>query len=155
MKKIVFYVLVILALAFIVMQFFQPERPVVKVTEDHLFEQVRVSEDMQVILKTSCLDCHSDQTRYLWYHYIMPVGWMVNNHITEGRADLNLSQWGNMELLDQITALDKMCEEVEEDHMPLKSYLLIHRDAKLSDQQKAQLCDWTKKMSEELLMKME
>lgn len=154
MKKIVVYGIAVLAVVFIIMQFFQPEKPVVAVTGDHLFEQVQVSEDIQAMLRTSCLDCHSDQTRYLWYHYIMPVGWMVNNHITEGKAELNLSEWGNMELLDKITALDNMCEEVENDQMPLKSYLLIHRNAKLSDEQKTQLCEWTKKLSEELLMEM-
>ncbi len=155
MKKFILYTVVILAVIFITMQFFQPERPVVEMTGDHMFEQVMVSDDIQELLKTSCLDCHSDQTRYLWYHYIMPVGWMVNNHIRDGKADLNLSNWGNMEVLDRMTALDKMCEEVEEGHMPLKSYLLIHRDAKLSDEQKAQLCEWTGKLSEELLMELE
>ncbi len=154
MKKIIIYGVAILAVVFIVMQFFQPEKPVVAVTGDHLFEQVQVSEDIQAMLKTSCLDCHSDQTRYLWYHYIMPVGWMVNNHITEGKADLNLSEWGKMEVLDQMSILDEMCEEVESGHMPLKSYLLIHRDARLSEEQKTLLCEWTKKLSEELLLKM-
>lgn len=155
MKKVLLYAFVILAVVFTAMQFFQPERPEVEVTSDHLFKQVPVSDDIQVMLKTSCLDCHSDQTRYLWYHYIMPVGWLVNDHITEGKAELNLSEWGNMELLDRMTALDKMCEEVENDHMPLKSYLIIHRNARLSDEQKAQLCDWTKKLNDELLMEME
>jgi hypothetical protein len=155
MKKIILYTVVFFAVALIVMQFFQPERPVVEVTNDHLFEQVQLPENIKTMLRTSCLDCHSDQTRYLWYHYVMPVGWMVNNHITEGRADLNLSEWGSMDLLDRMTALDKMCEEVENDHMPLKSYLLIHRNAKLSDEQKEQLCEWTKKLSEELLTEME
>jgi hypothetical protein len=102
------------------MQFFQPEKPVVEVTGDHLFEQVQVPENIQAMLRTSCLDCHSDQTRYLWYHYVMPVGWMVNNHITEGKADLNLSEWGNMDLLDRMTALDNMCEEVENDQYAVK-----------------------------------
>lgn len=154
MKKIILYTILLLALAFIVMQFFQPERKTAEITGDHLFRQAQVPENMQNMLTTSCLDCHSDQTRYLWYHYIMPMGWMVNNHITEGKSELNLSHWGTMETLDRITALDKMCEEVENGHMPLKSYLLIHRDAQLSDEQKTALCDWTQKLSEELLMEM-
>ncbi|MFW6289457.1 MAG: heme-binding domain-containing protein [Mariniphaga sp.] len=141
MKKIVWYVIAILVATFLVMQFFQPERPAVEATDAHLFRQVQVPENIQTMLKTSCLDCHSDQTRYLWYHYIMPVGWMVNNHIEDGKADLNLSEWGDMELLDRVTALDKMCEEVEQGHMPLKSYLLMHRDAELSEEQKTQLCN--------------
>jgi hypothetical protein len=154
MKKVILYIILFLLLVFIIMQFFQPDKPREEITNNHLYLQNQVPENIQAILRTSCLDCHSDQTNYLWYHYVMPAGWMVNKHITDGKAELNLSNWGDMELLEQLTALEKICEEVENGDMPLKQYLLIHRNAKLTDEQKELLCGWTDKLSEELLMKL-
>jgi hypothetical protein len=43
-----------------------------------------------------------------------------------------------------------MCEEVEKGDMPLKSYLLLHSSAKLSDADRRVLCEWTKQEGERL-----
>jgi hypothetical protein len=152
--KWVIRILLILVVIFIILQFFRPERITEEITEDHLFEQEDVPEEIRSLLVKSCLDCHSMQTRYLWYHRIMPASYLVNNHITEGREDLNLSYWGKMEQVQQLTALDKMCEEVENGNMPLKSYLLMHPGAKFSDEEKEIFCNWIENMNESILIKM-
>ena len=155
MKKFLKITLFVLLVGFIVIQFFQPEKTNEEITELHFFNQLEVPEEIQVLLTNSCLDCHSSQTRYLWYHHVSPVSWFINDHIIEGREELNLSDWKNLSVLDQISALDEMCEEVENGNMPLKPYLLLHPDAKLSEEEKEMLCEWVKELSEELILKVE
>lgn len=141
-------------IAFIILLLMEPERITEEMTPDHIFEQTTVPDDVRTLLVNSCLDCHSTQTRYLWYHRIPPASFLVNRHITEGRESLNLSEWGKLEPLQQLTSLDKMCQEIENGSMPLQQYLWMHPKAKLSDEEKIVICAWTEKESENLLIKM-
>ena len=154
MKKYFRIIFVILVALFVFIQFFQPERNRGEITAAHLMEQEMLDDEIKTVLKNACLDCHSNQTTYLWYHKIAPVSWMINDHITEGKKEMNLSEWGNWEPLDQIGALDKMAEEIESGEMPLKPYVLMHPKAKLTEEQKEQFYAWAEKLSEELLLKM-
>ncbi|WP_372947977.1 heme-binding domain-containing protein [Mariniphaga sp.] len=154
MKKFFRIFIILLIAIFVVIQFFQPEKNRGEITKAHLLEQGVVDDEMKTVLKNACLDCHSNQTTYLWYHQIAPVSWMINQHITDGKAELNLSEWGNWEPLDQIGALDKMADEIKSNEMPLKPYVLMHPKAKLTEEQKEQFYAWAEKLSEELLIKM-
>lgn len=154
MKKYFWIIFVILVALFVIIQFFQPEKNQGEITAAHLLEQGVVDEEMKTILKNACLDCHSNQTTYLWYHQIAPVSWLINNHITDGKAELNLSEWGNWEPLDQIGALDNMADEIKSGEMPLKPYVLMHPKAKLTEEQKEQFYAWAEKLSEDLLLKL-
>jgi len=151
MRKFIRALLAILLVAFIVLQFFQPEKTTAEITSDHLFKQQTISKNIQVSLNNACMDCHSDQTRYLWYHHISPVSWMVSKHIEEGKDELNFSDWGKLDIYDKIEMVEEICSEVERSKMPLESYTVMHPRAKLSDEQKAELCAWTEKMGMELL----
>ena len=135
-------------------QFFQPDKNRGEMTSDHMFKQMNLPEDIQIMLKNACLDCHSNQTTYLWYHQIAPVSWMINQHITDGKKELNLSEWGQWDMMGKLTSLDKMKEEVEKGTMPLKPYILMHPKAKLTEEQKKRFYDWIEKLSEEMLVKM-
>ena len=150
MKKIFKILFILLIVAFVLIQFFQPEKNLGEASSNHIFEVEDVPENIKGMLKTACLDCHSNQTQYKWYHKPAPVSWMISDHIIVGKEELNLSDWGEMDISDKITTLEEMCSELERDKMPLKSYLIMHRDAKFSDEQKAEFCRW----SEELALKM-
>ena len=50
--------------------------------------------NITTILKTSCYDCHSNETTYPWYTNISPLSWWIKHHINEGREELNFSEWG-------------------------------------------------------------
>ena len=43
------------------------------------------------ILKRSCYDCHSHETRWPWYGYVAPVPWLLAYNVAEARSELNLS----------------------------------------------------------------
>jgi hypothetical protein len=99
-------------------------------------------DSVQQILKTSCYDCHSNNTVYPWYSYIQPVSWWLNDHIIEGKKELNFSEFANYNLARQYRKLEEISKEVKDDEMPLSSYTIIHRNAKLSAEQKLMLSNW-------------
>ena len=151
MKKLFKIVVIILFVVFVIIQFFQPDKNIGEVSANHIFEKEQVPEKIHTMLKNACLDCHSNQTNYLWYHNIAPVSWMVNKHVIAGKDELNLSDWGEQDIFDKIGVLEDICKEVERKKMPLKEYTAMHKEAKLSDEQIAELCAWTEKLGLELL----
>ena len=154
MRRFFRIVALIVVVAFIAIQFFQPEKNNGKITATHIFNTENIPENIKILLRNSCLDCHSDQTNYLWYHNIAPVSWMVNKHIVAGKKELNLSDWGKLETIDKISALGDIYDETERKKMPLKKYTFIHKDAKLSDEQIKTLCNWAEKTGAELMKAM-
>ena len=151
MKKILWAVIAVIVAAFIVSQFFRPDKNSAEITDDHILQQENIPEEVKEVLTNACLDCHSNTTNYQWFHHIVPVAWMINDHITEGKDELNLSEWGKLDAFSKMDALDEMCEEVEKGSMPIKSYTVIHSKARLSEEEKKVLCDWTKRLTEELM----
>jgi len=96
------------------------------------------------VLKNSCYDCHSYQTRYPWYANLAPVSWMLKNHIDEARKHLNFSKWGEYSMDKQNSLIEECVEEIQGDEMPLTSYTLMHSNAKLSSGSKQILVEWLK-----------
>lgn len=147
MKKIIKIVLIILAVVFIVIQFFRPERITTElVTENHIIKKLNVPESVQIILKRSCYDCHSSHTVWPWYSNIAPVSWLVADDVRKGRAKMNFSEWGKLSVSKQEKKLTDICDMISEDKMPLRNYLLLHPDARLSQQEKDILCSWVKSL---------
>jgi hypothetical protein len=86
------------------------------------------------LAQRACFDCHSNETEWPWYSYIAPISWRVTEHVRHGREHLNFSEWNRPN-----EDLEEIKEMVEEGKMPLWDYLLMHSDAKLSDEEKAAL----------------
>jgi hypothetical protein len=109
-----------------------------------LIALIKPDAEIVSILKVSCYDCHSNQPTYPWYTNIAPVSWWIKHHINEGSHHLNFSEWGNYSQKRKDHKLDECIEMVEEDEMPMSSYTLMHKDAKLSSAQKTLLLNWFK-----------
>ena len=105
-----------------------------------------VPEDVQAIIKTSCFDCHSNNAVYPWYTNVAPVSWWVKQHIDEGRDELNFSEWGTYSIKRKLHKLEEIEELIEEGEMPLNTYLWVHGEAKLTEQQQKKLINWTKEV---------
>ena len=101
-----------------------------------------VSADIQIVLKKSCYDCHSNNTVYPWYANIQPVGWWLQNHVNEGKRELNFSEFGSYPEKKAKHKFEEIEEMVNEGEMPLTSYTLIHGDAKLTAEQSSALASW-------------
>jgi len=144
-KKILKIVALVLFIGFVVIQFIRPDftNPPVNAA-DTLENSAQLPDNVKQILNRSCADCHSNETKYPWYSKIQPSAWFLKDHIDEGRHELNLSVWNTYEPRRKKRKLDEICEQVESREMPLPSYLWIHGDAKMSDEDIKTLCDWTK-----------
>ena len=109
--------------------------------------------EVREILQRSCYDCHSNRTEYPWYAEVQPVGWWLANHIKEGKRQLNLSEFGAYSAKRQVKKLEALCDEVKDHAMPLTSYTLIHRSAKLSDAQINAVCQWAEGVQDKMAEK--
>jgi len=98
--------------------------------------------EVEAILRGACYDCHSHETRWPWYSYVAPVSWLVAHDVEEARSEMSFSAWGRLDPREQREKREKMWEEVEEGKMPLKKYVVLHRSARLTDEQKRVLRDW-------------
>lgn len=133
-----------LAIIFVGIQFVRIERlnpPVV--AGETLESAVAVPADVSQILARSCNDCHSHNTTYPWYAQVQPFAFYLDDHILEGRSELNFSKFNTYEPKRKARKLEEICEEVTSKAMPLPSYLWIHGDAVLTQSQAQTLCDWT------------
>jgi heme-binding protein len=145
------WVAIVLIVIFIGIQFVRPGLTNPPVDESQtIFTRLQVPPDVASTLERSCRDCHSNKTVWPWYTQVAPVSWWLKNHVDEGRRDLNLSEWAKLPPDRQDRKLRQICDEVQDGQMPLASYLPMHPAAKLSEQDKKTLCDWTDKERERL-----
>lgn len=151
MRLIIKMFVVIGIIAFVTIQFFQPEKNLSEDVKNHIFTQEQLPEDVKEILKTSCVDCHSNNTTYLWYHKIAPVSWLVSKDVIKGKKELDFSEWGEMDDYDKIGAIEDIRQEIEQKTMPIKPYVMMHPDAKLTDEEVAVLIAWIDKKAGELV----
>lgn len=102
------------------------------------------------ILQRACYDCHSNNTAYPWYTAVQPVGWWLNRHVTEAKSELNFSEFATYSTKRAVRKLNHVADEVRERHMPLKSYLWLHGEAKLTAADIALLTTWAEDLADEL-----
>lgn len=113
-----------------------------EVSETTFTKTFDVPDNIQNLLKTSCYDCHSNNTIYPWYNKVQPVSWFLEHHIKEAKAALNFSEFGSYSKRKQKSKLKGIMSEIKEDEMPLFSYTLMHKDAILSEDEKLLLKNW-------------
>lgn len=101
-----------------------------------------VPENVGQMMVTSCYDCHSNMTDYPWYSKMQPVGWFLEKHINKGKEELNFSEFESYSARKQKSKLKAMVKQIEKNEMPLASYTMIHRDARLSQADKKVLMDY-------------
>jgi hypothetical protein len=147
-KKILFIGLII----FLLMQLYQPARNI-SFEQDitaNFTKVYNVPKNVEAILRTSCYDCHSNNTNYPWYSYIQPARFFMESHIKEGKENLNFSEWGNYSARKQNNKLDRIAKQIKSNEMPLSSYTMIHKNATLSATQKKEVLDWISQLKDSL-----
>ena len=149
--KILKKILLLLLIAFIIAQFFGPEKNSGDITSVEPFlTETNPPEDVKMILKSSCFDCHSDNTRYPWYNSITPVNYWLAGHVKDGKKHFNISEsdWSAASLKKKDHKFDELIEMIEKEEMPLPSYTWTHAEAKLTDEQRTSIVAWGKKVRE-------
>jgi hypothetical protein len=102
--------------------------------------------DVERVLRQSCYDCHSNETVWSWTAYVAPGSWLVVRDVHRARDEFNLSEWDRVDERDRNELPAEMVEEVEEGAMPLPPYILIHPEARVSDEDLAVLRSWAGSM---------
>ena len=141
MRRILKWGILALVLIFAGLQFVQPARTNPPGKTDFLKANA-APPDVAALFRAACYDCHSDETRWPWYSRVAPVSWQVVQDVNHGRRHVNLSEWpaDNPDLARK--KIENMSDEIDDGDMPLKKYTLIHRDARLTVEQRDTLTDW-------------
>jgi hypothetical protein len=106
--------------------------------------------EVRTMLQRACYDCHSDNTKYPWYAAVQPVAWWLNQHVTDGKAEVDFSDFARYDTKRTVRKLRAVADEVHDRHMPLKSYLLMHGEAKLTDADVALLAKWAENLADDI-----
>jgi mono/diheme cytochrome c family protein len=91
----------------------------------------------------ACFDCHSNETAWPFYTNIAPFSWLTQRHVEHGREHLNFSNWNQSheEHGHEPPNAEELGEVLLEGEMPLRSYLLAHPEARLTDAERIALAD--------------
>lgn len=131
--------LIILVIVLVGIQFIPVERTNPPVSWD-----INAPKNVASIIRTSCYDCHSNETNWPWYSYVAPVSFMVAGDVEKGRKNLNFSEWDKYDGRKRQELLEEIIEEIEKEDMPLTAYTFTHPNAKLDPYRINLLKDWVK-----------
>ena len=127
----------------LVIQVIPVERNVSTVPPGQSFERTqKVPANVAAILKVSCYDCHSNNTRYPWYSELKPAAWLMARHIKKGKKELNFDEFNDYSKRRKKAKIKSIISQIEKEEMPLKSYLLLHSDSKLTAEERKMLLDF-------------
>ncbi|HGZ70011.1 MAG TPA: cytochrome C [Nitratifractor sp.] len=111
-------------------------------------DEIKAPKEVMALLKNSCYDCHSNNTKFPWYSDIAPISWQVHANIKNGRAWMNFSTWSKYDEKKKQKFYKGIVDALNI-KMPPAEYLLIHKDARLSPKERKLLQDWAQKFVKE------
>jgi hypothetical protein len=100
-------------------------------------DDLKAPAEIDAVLRRSCYDCHSNETRWPWYAYVAPVSWWVAKDVRKGREALDFSNWKQGE-----QKYDALLDEIKDGLMPMPAYLFTHPEARISRDNLCLLDGW-------------
>jgi hypothetical protein len=141
--KFIKRILFMLLIAFVGIQFIQPARNQSgQVMESDIANTDSIPSNVYARLKSSCYDCHSNNSTYPWYSNIEPIGWMLAKDIENGKAMLNFSEFGSLSSRRRVSKLRDVENRIKDGTMPLPGYLFMHPGARITEEEKKLLINW-------------
>ena len=139
LKKAVIVVVAVLVAIFASAQLVRPERtnPAIDLTRTI---RAHAGPALVAVLDRACADCHSNATVWARYTKIAPLSWAIARGVTQGRKVLNFSEWGTYSPDEQRELLDLSCQDASDRSMPMRPYLLLRPEARLSAQDVETIC---------------
>lgn len=104
--------------------------------------EIPAPDEALAVLRRSCYDCHSNETRWPWYSRVAPISWLIAHDVNEAREAMNFSEWDGYAPDEQRDLLDLILEEIDNGRMPLWHYPPLHPEAQLSDKDLILLRKW-------------
>jgi len=136
-KSILFFVIALVAIQFIPLQKTNPK------VDDSL--TLHTDNETLSILKKSCYDCHSYETKWSIYSSVAPLSFGVVSHVNDARNALNFSNYANIANDIKISRLKRAIVTIKNGRMPVSSYLAFHEEAKMTKEEKTKLITWFEK----------
>jgi hypothetical protein len=118
--------------------------PFGKVKQQHGPSQLAADAAVLPLLERACLNCHSQQTSWPLYSYLPPLSWAIEKDVAEARRHLDFSMWIQYPADEKRDLLARIGTEVRNRQMPLPRYLLLHPEARLSEEERTLIYEWTK-----------
>ncbi|RFS15943.1 heme-binding domain-containing protein [Emticicia sp. C21] len=135
-----------LGIVLILMQFIRPEKNESNDKTHDISTKYTIPANVNHLLEVACNDCHSNKTTYPWYSEIQPEASWLNAHVNGGKYHLNFSTFTLLPIAIQNHKFEEIIEMIEDKEMPLPSYtyLGMHKEANLSDEERKAIIDWAK-----------
>jgi len=111
-------------------------------------DEIEAPKEIMALLKRSCYDCHSNETKWPWYSEIAPVSFEVKTHVKNGRNWLNFSLWNRYDDEKKQKLYKDIARSIDW-KMPTADYLWIHDDARLTPEERREIKRWAESMIRE------
>jgi len=135
--RVLMWIVAILCIAFVGVQFIRPELQNPPVTAD-----LQAPPQVKQILKTSCYNCHSNETTLSWFDKPVPAYWLVVKDVTQGRKHLNFSEIAKLPAPQQKGILFESISQIELGAMPLPPYKRMHPESVITAEQLSTLKEY-------------
>ena len=96
------------------------------------------------LIQRACQYCHSLNTELPFYGRIDPMSRLMARDVQQARRRMNLSQWQEYSTEERIMLLSEVGSAIKNHEMPVQRYVLLHSEARLSDQEREQIHRWTR-----------
>jgi len=106
-------------------------------------DEIKAPKEIMGMLRKSCYDCHSYQTKMPWYGHIAPISWEVKSHIKFGREAVNFQEWNKYDDAKKQKIYKGIVKTINF-RMPMPMYLMKHKDARLTKEQRDTIKEWAK-----------
>ena len=147
LKKILLVLLIVL----IVIQFIKPQKNIHAGAEPaDISTLYTIPPGVDSLLAVACKDCHTNNTRYPWYNNFQPVAWFLANHVKDGKRSFNLNEFATYPVARQYDKIEEIKKQIDKGDMPLSSYTLIHKDARLTDAEKKVIISWSENIRKDM-----
>jgi len=109
-----------------------------------ILQDAQIDPETLAIVQRACQNCHSQKTVWPWYSHVAPVSWLLARDVQQARLHMNLSRWQDYSSDDRLRLLSEMGSAVRNGEMPVKRYLLLHPEARLTESERQQIYRWTR-----------
>jgi hypothetical protein len=123
---------VVFLVVFVCLQFIRPE-----LTNPPVTAELQAPPEVKQVLKSSCYNCHSNETKLPWFDKVVPAYWVVSSDVNEARKHLNFSEIGKLPAAQQKAFLFEAVNMIQLGAMPLPAYLRVHPGAKVTPEELA------------------
>jgi Haem-binding domain/Cytochrome P460 len=111
----------------------QLARPVI--TNPPVTADLQAPPEVKAILRNSCYNCHSNETKLPWFDQIVPAYWLVAQDVKQARKHLNFSEIAKLPAARQKGILFEAINQIQLGAMPLPQYLAVHPGAAVTQAQ--------------------